>query len=173
MRRAFAQNGVTLIELLIGIVILGLLLALGLPSYAAWLQSTQIRTAAESVQNGLTLARAEAVRRNTAVSFTVTGNDWAVAVVGSATPLQSRAGTEGSPNAVITAPTNPYTITFNAFGRTTIAGGVATINITNPTGGACESASGPMRCLNIMVQPSGQVRMCDPQLPVGNPQSCS
>lgn len=172
MRCSSAQDGVTLIELLIGIAILGILLAMGLPSYAAWLQSTQIRTAAESIQNGLNLARGEAVRRNTAVSFTVTGNNWNVAVVNPATPIQSRNSAEGSPNAVITAPANPYTVTFNSFGRTT-AGGGATINITNPTGGACESASGPMRCLNVVVQIAGQVRMCDPQLAAPNPQSCS
>ena len=49
----------TLIEMLIGLVILGVLMALGVPSFFAWLQSTQVRNAAESIQNGLQLARAE------------------------------------------------------------------------------------------------------------------
>lgn len=164
-------KGVTLIELMIAITIFGLLIAMALPSYARWIQSTQIRTAAESIQNGLQLARGEAVRRNTAVSFTLSGNNWAVAVVNPAATIQSRSGTEGSPNAVITAPANPYSVTFNSFGRTTT--GAATINVTNPTGGSCEAAAGPMRCLNVIVQAAGQVRMCDPMLGSGNPQSCS
>lgn len=162
--------GVTLIELMIGIAILGLLLTLGLPSYARWIQSSQIRTAAESVQNGLQLARTEAVRRNSPVNFTLNGNNWSV--MANATTIQSRNATEGSPNAVITAPANPFTVTFNAFGRAT-AGGGTTLNVTNPTGGACEAAAGTMRCLNITVQAGGAVRLCDPALPATNPQSCS
>lgn len=163
-------TGVTLIELMIGVAILGMLLTLGLPSYARWIQSSQIRTAAESVQNGLQLARTEAVRRNAPVNFTLNGSDWTVTA--NAVPIQSRNATEGSPNAVITAPSNPFTITFNAFGRATTGGGT-TLNVTNPTGGTCEAASGTMRCLNIMVQAAGAVRLCDPALPATNPQSCS
>lgn len=162
--------GVTLIELMIGIAILGMVLTMGLPSYARWMQSSQIRTAAESVQNGLQLARTEAVRRNAPVNFTLNGNNWTVTA--NAVPVQSRNATEGSPNAVITAPANPFTVTFNAFGRAT-AGGGTTLNVTNPTGGTCEAAAGTMRCLNITVQAAGAVRLCDPALPSTNPQSCS
>lgn len=162
--------GVTLIELMIGIAILGMVLTMGLPSYARWMQSSQIRTAAESVQSGLQLARTEAVRRNAPVNFTLNGNNWTVTA--NSTPVQSRNATEGSPNAVITAPSNPFTVTFNAFGRAA-AGGGTTLNVTNPTGGACEAAAGTMRCLNIVVQAAGAVRLCDPALPSTNPQSCS
>ena len=63
------QAGMTLIELMIGIVVLGILLALGVPTFSRWTQSSQIRNAAEAIHNGLMLARAEAVRRNTTVRF--------------------------------------------------------------------------------------------------------
>lgn len=62
-------RGFTLIELIIGVAILGVLLALAVPGFANWLRNLKVRTAAESVQNGLQLARVEAVRRNTAVGF--------------------------------------------------------------------------------------------------------
>jgi type IV fimbrial biogenesis protein FimT len=66
------ETGFTLVELLIGVTIMGILLVMGLPSFKSWVQNTQIRTATEAIQNGLELARAEAVRRNTQVRFQLT-----------------------------------------------------------------------------------------------------
>jgi type IV fimbrial biogenesis protein FimT len=65
-------RGMSLIELLIGLVIMGILLSLAAPSYMAWIQNTKIRTTAEGMLSGLQLARTEAVRRNTQISFTLT-----------------------------------------------------------------------------------------------------
>ena len=65
----FAQRGVTLIELMIGLAIVALVLFLGVPSFAIFLQNTQIRNAAETTLQGLDLARAEAVRLNAPVRF--------------------------------------------------------------------------------------------------------
>jgi type IV fimbrial biogenesis protein FimT len=64
-----AQHAFTLIELLITFVILAVLIALGAPSFSDFLQNQQIRGAAEATLNGLQVARAEAVGRNTNVSF--------------------------------------------------------------------------------------------------------
>lgn len=63
------QAGMTLVELMIGLAVFGILVMMALPDYTAWIQNTKIRNAAESVQNGLQLARAEAIRRNTDVTF--------------------------------------------------------------------------------------------------------
>lgn len=163
------QAGATLVELMIAVTILAMLLVMGMPSYSSWLQNSQLRTATQAVENGLQLARAEAVRRNTRVAFTVTGNDWSIDVVAPATNIQRRSGADGTPNAVITAAQN--VITFNALGRV-LPSAVATINVANPTGGACQLAGGPMRCLSVTVSPGGQIRMCDPALPATNVQSC-
>ncbi len=62
-------RGFSLVELIIGVAILGVLLAIAMPAFSNWLRNAKVRTAAESVQNGLQLARAEAVRRNTTVGF--------------------------------------------------------------------------------------------------------
>ena len=62
-------RGFSLIELLIAMAIAGILLGLGAPSYQAWITNAHIRTTAEAIQNGLQLARGEAVRRNTQISF--------------------------------------------------------------------------------------------------------
>jgi type IV fimbrial biogenesis protein FimT len=62
-------RGFSLVELIVGVAILGVLLAIAMPAFSNWLRNAKVRTAAESVQNGLQLARAEAVRRNTTVGF--------------------------------------------------------------------------------------------------------
>ena len=64
-----ARRGFTLIEVMVVIAIIGILLAIGFPSFMTWLRNVQIRNAAESFQNGLQLARTEALRRNERVSF--------------------------------------------------------------------------------------------------------
>lgn len=65
----YGQHGVSLIELTIGLVIVGILLVLGTPAFRSWIQNAQIRTTAEAIHNGLQLARAEAVHRNNLVRF--------------------------------------------------------------------------------------------------------
>ena len=72
MLKMHQHAGFTLIELVIVVAISGVLLALGLPSFNVWTQNAQIRTAASAVQNGLQLARGEAVRRNALVRFQLT-----------------------------------------------------------------------------------------------------
>src|SRR4026208_2333025 len=61
--------GFTLIEVMITLAVLSLLLMVGLPGMATWLQNTQIRASAEATQAGLQVARAEALRRNAPVRF--------------------------------------------------------------------------------------------------------
>jgi len=194
--RHSGSRGATLIELMVGMVILAILIALGLPSFSTWLQSAQIRTAAEALQNGLSLARAEAVNRNTTVRFqltstldnacteTTSGGNWVVSLDDPeslcATPpsevtppriIQTRGNNEGTLNAVIAASQN--TIQFTGLGRVTpVPPGNVTINITNPSGGTCAAVGGNMRCLRVVVSPAGQVRMCDPAFASTDPQGC-
>jgi type IV fimbrial biogenesis protein FimT len=184
--------GVSLIELLIGLAIMGLLIMIGLPNMATWLQNSKIRTAGETMLAGLTLARTEAVRRNQIVRFqmvnnltsacvvSTTGADWVVSldnVTGAcdaapseaAAPriIQTRSGSEGTQGAVVTA-TTAGVVHFNGLGRVTSPGGTANMTrvaISNPAGGACENpdgSGGPMRCLRIDISVGGEARMCDP-----------
>jgi len=113
LKVAHNQYGMSLLELMIAIAIGSILLMLGIPSFKSWIQNTQIRTAAESILNGLQVARTEAVRKNTNVRFNLTDASGMVAwsvdcetVVplqpdGSGCPagIQSRAGNEGGSNA--------------------------------------------------------------------------
>lgn len=94
---------------MVAIAIISIGLTLGVSSFRQWVQNTQIRTAAESVQNGLQRTRAEAVRLNSNVQFSLSGTSgdgwtasWqaasAVGAVVSTTPLDSSTGREGSKN---------------------------------------------------------------------------
>jgi len=207
-------SGFSLIELMVGLAVLAILLALGVPALSSWMQNTQIRNEAESIQNGLQLARAEAVRRNAVVRFQLVdtiesgcatstqGTSWVISldnvtgacdatpmqdgVTGDQTPriIQRNAAASGAPNVIVSA--TLATISFNGFGRqesVSVTGGGVTpsppaqvnIVITNPTGGACASSTNqnnPMRCLNIVVSPGGNIRMCDPALNLLDTQGC-
>lgn len=181
------QRGFTLLEVMIVLTIIGIALTFGLPSMSAWLQSNQIRNAAESVQNGLQVAKAEAVRRNVSVNFTLSSlagtgaPDWTVTCATPAadcpgagmteTEIQKYSAQEGAPAARVAAP--QATIAFSGMGRVTpLPAATITINVTNPNGGACAADAGPMRCLRIQVSPGGQIKMCDPALPSTNARGC-
>jgi type IV fimbrial biogenesis protein FimT len=84
----YSETGFTLIELLVGITIVGILFIMGVPSFKSWIQNAQIHTATEAIQNGLELARAEAVRRNTLVGFQLTSTVDNTCVLAPGTPIQ-------------------------------------------------------------------------------------
>lgn len=58
------SRGVTLIELLVGLAIFAILLLFSMPAYQEWMQNLQIRSMADGLQNGLQIARNEAIKRN-------------------------------------------------------------------------------------------------------------
>ncbi|HJV52618.1 MAG TPA: GspH/FimT family pseudopilin [Noviherbaspirillum sp.] len=164
------QNGVGLIEIMVGLAIVALLFALGLPSFSTYVQNSRIRNAAESIQDGLQLARTEAVRLNTSVQFTLTsGSSWKVECVdatvpGCASVIQSRASAEGSSSAVKVTASNGTPIVFNGLGRMTApvpAGGASLTSINVDLDPAVLPAA-QSRDLRITIDIGGSVRMCDP-----------
>lgn len=173
------QRGFTLTELIIGVVIFSILISMAVPNFTAWIQKSQIRTAAETIQNGLMLARGEALRRNAQVSFTMAGpsSSWTVAVVSPAETIQSRLGSEGTSNAQVSvaAPAAlPVSIIFDSLGRASNLSSQLMIQVTNPVGGACGTGLTDMRCLNVTVSVGGTVKMCDPDpgIPAKDTRHC-
>jgi type IV fimbrial biogenesis protein FimT len=179
-----AARGITLIELMVTLAIVGILTLLGLPYYGKMIENTQTRNAAESIQNGLRAARAEAVRRNTPVRFHLTSQaglaDWitclpdatnptAVCAPNTAAAVQWWSANDGARNARIavaglgastvatplTAPP-PGAVAFDGLGRA--LGSTFRIDITSIN----EQGTAVGRRLVIQISPSGQVRMCDP-----------
>ncbi|MBY0235028.1 MAG: GspH/FimT family pseudopilin, partial [Burkholderiaceae bacterium] len=61
----------TLIELIVTLAILSLLLMVAAPNVSAWMRNTQIRNVATSILTGVQRARAEAIRRNAPMRFSL------------------------------------------------------------------------------------------------------
>lgn len=185
------QLGFTLIELMIGVVVLAILLSIGLPNFQNWILNAQIRTAAESVRNGLQRARAEAVARNTNVEFALLGADdtcfdantlisstctsWQVRLPAS-TVIDSRASSDGSVMVKRTtkSPTGApaTTTTFNNVGLLADnldgSGRLVEIDLDST-----KLAPKDSRELNVFISsPNGNVRMCDPGAPAQSLTGC-
>ncbi|MGW8393797.1 GspH/FimT family pseudopilin [Pseudoduganella sp. HUAS MS19] len=193
------QRGVNLIELMVAISVLGILLALAIPNFSRMIQDAQNRTAAESVLNGLQLARTEALRRNTPVRFSLTDKDgkvaWTVGCVNAnicPAPIQEHGPDEGGGNArlgiskvalpkPLKADTfstalaagagldEPAVVTFDSFGRVAAAAGTEISRIDITNAKTTDS-----RRYVVTVGAGGQVRMCDPNTKLnGTPQGCT
>lgn len=196
-----AARGMSLIEIAVTLAVLGTLLALGMPALIGFMHNSRIKSASEAVLAGVTLARAEAVRRNVAVRFqlvsdltgscalSATSHSWVVSLsdpttVGcNAAPsdttepriIQVRSAEEGT-ETVTVATTGGSSIVFNALGRMSGAG-ISKLVFRNPTGGSCEhedTTSGTMRCLQIEISSGGQTKLCDPKVTdATDPRKCS
>jgi type IV fimbrial biogenesis protein FimT len=177
-----SSKGFTLIELMIVLVIVSLAAALGLPSYRTWVQNTQIYNAAESVQNGLQKARAEAVKRNATIEFVLgTNPPWLIQLHGNGlacpivpgttlTTLLECSTTEGIKKVNSTStPPNSYMITFNSLGgivanlpdaNGNVPATITQIDFDSPT------LTGS-RNLRITIGAGGIVKLCypDPSAP--------
>ena len=187
-----SSSGFTLIEMMITLAVFALLLMVGLPSMTTWLQNSQIRTSAETMQMGLQFARAEALRRNVPVRFQLVdslaggcalsdkGTSWVINlgdidVTGKcdqaesedvdARILQKRSGAEGTSNATVESAAGAKYVKFNGLGRVIDELGVleiTQIDIRGPAGSVCQDTKGPLRCLRLTLSNGGGVRMCDP-----------
>ncbi len=62
----------TVVELAVVMAVAAVLYSQAVPMFSNWIGNAQTRTAAESILNGLQLARVEAMRRNRMVQFVVT-----------------------------------------------------------------------------------------------------
>lgn len=185
LNRRSRHTGVSLIEVLVSMVIFSILLAAAMPSFSQFIQNRKVRSGTDAILQGLNLAKAEAVRRNTSVQVAISADTgWVVGCVtaveadnnGDGLPdctanIQTRPGGEGSAGVQSTA----VTLAFNAYGKVPALTANSTINVDNPTAGTCEASGGSLRCLRVVVSPAGQIRTCDPQLTTTNassPQAC-
>jgi type IV fimbrial biogenesis protein FimT len=192
-----AHRGFTLVEAMVALAILSILMAVGAPAMHTFIQNQQIRSSAEELQSGITLARNEALRRNARVTLWMvdqlsascalssSGNAWVVsqdnpAGACGATASESNAprliqsrGPRESGRGTILAATDSTSvatncITFNGFGMAEAA----------CTGGGAPLAQVNLsqtgaRALRLKISPGGAARVCDPSITDNtNPAIC-
>lgn len=150
-------HGFTLLELLVGIGIIAFLLLMVMPSIRVYLLDTKIRAAAQAYYDGAQQARSEALRRNGDVTISLSDSNRGWSIVTGGITLAAKPAESAAP-LTITATTAD--VTFNGLGNASAANTVKFM----PGDSAQCLASGPQRCLNILVSPGGQVRLCDPTI---------
>ena len=183
------QRGLTLVEVAVVLSIAAILYTQAAPLFSVWIGNTQTRTAAESVLNGLQLARGEAIRRNRLVQLVLTDGAAASWTVGCANPIdngtanvddpgdclpviQARASGETSAQPQLAmVPVEATTITFDSLGRVVAnidsSPAATQIDVTNPIVGGADR-----RTLRLALGAAGDVRMCDPAVTGGDPRGC-
>jgi type IV fimbrial biogenesis protein FimT len=167
--------GFTLVELVIVVAIIGIAASIGAPSYRAWIQNTKVRTATESIFNGVQKARAEALMRNTPVKFTLDANSaWTVECVTAALcpdlpagVVEIRSSDEGSTSTVAIAPTpgGASEVVFTNLG-------IKSSTALNQLSQVDLSLAGADRNLRVTIGAGGNARMCDPIATSTDPRRC-
>ena len=169
-----AMRGFTLIEIMIGLVVIGILSFIGLPEFSLMMANTQVRTAAEAITNGLQTARGEAIQRNGLVTFVMgVGSGYQVIAVSTGEVVRNRSGKEGASTATITiTPAGATEVTFDNFGRvTTNPDATAALQKIDVTAGTNAAIAAQARAMRVEI--GTNVRMCDAQVTIaGDPRSC-
>ncbi|MGP1716647.1 MAG: GspH/FimT family pseudopilin [Methylophilus sp.] len=168
------QQGFTLIELVVTVVVLMAVSMLAIPAFQSSLGNSQIRTVAESIKNGLQQARAEAIKRNASIKFTLQSNSsWQLGcqTVTDNCPanISAKSAAEGS-SANIQVTTDNNTAVFTSFGTRdpAIPAALSRVDITN-----LQVNSSERRALRILLAAGGYTKLCDPSVTAtGDARKC-
>ena len=179
--RRSRMTGFSLIELAVVLVVLAIVIALGAPAFAQWIQNSHIRNATESLTHGMLRARAEAVQRNIGTSFSLgNGAFWTVTDLNTNQVIETRPAAEVPPSINLTVLPNPAggglptnTLTYTSIG-TLAANANGSAAITQIDVDTSALSAGSSRPLRILVGVGGIVRSCDPNpnVDTADPRHC-
>ena len=161
-------KGFTLIEMMVTAIILGIVMAIAVPSFVDFIGNTRIRTIAESLRSGLQLARAEAVKRNAIVVFTLNADtSWNIgcAIVTATCPasIQAKSAAEGSSDSITLTMVGNNAVRFTSLGTVdpSVVGQLTQVDIDHS-----DLDVNVSKDLRVTIGVGGNVRMCDPNVSV-------
>lgn len=177
------SRGFSVIEMLIGLAIVGLLLKIALPSYRTWIQNTQIRSAAHAIVSGMQVARAQAIARNVPVQLALTsqadgtGVAWQVNELfppnGTGAFVEAWSSAEGASSSQILQAGGGI-VTYNSLGRVIAqnpfdnSAPLLQVDVTSSN----DAGDAALRNIRVLIGNGGSARMCDPQLAQPDPRAC-
>jgi type IV fimbrial biogenesis protein FimT len=194
-------RGMTLVELVVVMALLVMMLMAAMPSVSTWIRNTQIRNVATGIQNGLQRARAEAMRRNTNVRFSLVSltdpavmDDSCALSESGVSWVVSLDSPEGKCSTAVSDSTAPRILDKQAAGsggkqvkaNADDAAGADATNIVFNGFGRAATATGiaaitidnmtsgdDYRVLRIVVGTGGTIRMCEPKITSSSdPRAC-
>lgn len=149
------KNGFTMIELLIGITIMGILLALAIPSFSDLIARRRLDGIATELSTDLQYARTQSISTNANVSLVASATGYVIGTAKTIT-LDTRCSLS-----VVSPATLPITVTFEPNRGTT--GADFSISI------ACSSTEATLR---VVLNSLGRVQLCSPGGSFGGYPSC-
>lgn len=148
------KKGFTLIELMIAISIIAIITIVGAPSISDLMLKNKIKTAANSMNSGIQLARSEAIKRNKSVIFTLNNEQWNVMADNELIALSQFEISETVNQD--TTPSGATTLTFNNVGMLNNKSGNKNISKIILTSTQTDYS------LWIIITNSGGSRVCNP-----------
>ena len=175
----FRRRGFTLIEVLITISIAILLIYLAMPNFLQFFANTQIRTAAETINNGMKQAQGQAIKLNTPVQFVLDSTSLPTKyqiLDSNNVQLDQAIFQAGSTSATfVVTPAGATRATFSGLGQimatnpfdpiTPNSAGITRIDVSAPS-------SGSVRKLAVVSDITKGVKLCDPLTVVPDPKAC-
>lgn len=168
------QRGYTLVELVVVMVVLAGVTMLAVPAFQSSVGNSQIRAVAESIHDGLQLARMEAIKRNTKVKFQLASDtswQYGCDTVTSTCPaiIGAKSASEGSGSGLVVS-ANASNVVFSSFGTRDPA---ASSSLSEVNVSKSNLSSAEQKTLRVLLSAGGVARVCDPAVTTtGDPRKC-
>ena len=160
------QSGVTFLELIITVAIIGILAAIAVPYYGDYIERQRLVGAAEAVYGQMQLAKRLAISNNATVYFVVSGansSNWCVTyselnatssdcndgwVVSTSNP-SVRVLSESYPTVTLSGPSSNFSIGFSMPGLVTVSAGQVSLSTGSSILGDLAVGAGPGLQLSV------------------------
>jgi type IV fimbrial biogenesis protein FimT len=165
-------RGFTLVELMIGIAILGVVAMLAAPSFSAFIARAKLRGAANEVYADLQYARSEAVEKNQVFQVEFSSSGYDVWRMSRTAPTTKDASTTAAPNPV-------KSVLWTDSG-TSVTSGSSMVVTFNPVRATATVTNGPLvlsnpaisGTLQLGVGVTGRAELCSPSGSITGVTSC-